>query len=133
MLPSVYVTCASVDITVFPPSSIDDYFQESRQCGRSGDRAKSVIFWSPRDCPLKNAIGNPRDFEVDAVRHYVENGEDVIDISLWTILIRNLQKRYQSVISFCVVMCVRNYSNHEYLVGLECKFLQMCGTIEIAF
>ena len=43
--------------------------------GTSGDQAKSVIFWTSRDCPLKKVLGNPRDFKVDAVKRYVENGE----------------------------------------------------------
>ena len=35
------------------PRSIDDYFQESGRGGRSGDDAKSVIYWSLADCPLR--------------------------------------------------------------------------------
>ena len=58
------------------PSSIDDYFQESGRVGRSGDQAKSVIFWQPQDCPLKKDLSNPRDAEVAAVRRYVENCEE---------------------------------------------------------
>ena len=58
------------------PSSIDDYFQESGRCGRLGDQATSVIYWQPRDCPLRKDLSNPRDAEVAAVRRYVANHEE---------------------------------------------------------
>ena len=34
------------------PHSIDDYFQESGRGVRSGDYARSVVFWKPIDCPI---------------------------------------------------------------------------------
>ena len=55
------------------PSSIDDYFQGSRRGGRSGEKARSIVFWTPRDCPLKTTPKNAHDREVAAVRHYLEN------------------------------------------------------------
>ena len=54
------------------PSSIDDYFQGSGRGGRSGKQAKSIIFWTPRDCPLKKEPKTPRDHELAAVRKYLE-------------------------------------------------------------
>ena len=35
------------------PSSIEDYFQECGRAGRSGDQAKSTIYWKASDAPLK--------------------------------------------------------------------------------
>ena len=58
------------------PSSIEDYFQESGHAGRSGDQAKSVIFWKPRDAPMKQDLSNPRNAEVAAVRRYLDNNND---------------------------------------------------------
>lgn len=58
------------------PSSIEDYFQESGRAGRSGDQAKSVIFWKPRDAPMKQDLSNPRNAEVAAVRRYLDNNKD---------------------------------------------------------
>ncbi len=55
------------------PQSVDDYFQESGRCGRSGAEAKSVVFWKPSDCPAKKNVTTIRDAEVLAVRQYVEN------------------------------------------------------------
>ena len=54
------------------PQSLDDFFQESGQGGRSGDATKSIVYWSPRDCPLfkKENILNAR--ELDDVRMYLE-------------------------------------------------------------
>jgi superfamily II DNA helicase RecQ len=53
------------------PSSID--FQESGRAGRSGEPSKSTIYWKPRNAPLRKDLSNPRDAEVAAVRHYLEN------------------------------------------------------------
>ena len=55
------------------PSSIDDYFQESGRVGRSGELAKSTIYWKPIDAPMKKDISNVRNAEIVAVRRYVEN------------------------------------------------------------
>ena len=55
------------------PSSIDDYFQESGRSGRSGDQAKSIIYWKPVDVPLKQDLSNPHDAEIAIVRRYLEN------------------------------------------------------------
>ena len=55
------------------PQSIEDYFQESGRVGRSGDRAKSSIFWKPGDCPLKVEPITARDKEMLEVRMYLEN------------------------------------------------------------
>ena len=55
------------------PSSIDDYFQGSGRGGRTGDQAKSVVFWRPPDCPLKKDPVSTRDHNIVAVRMYLEN------------------------------------------------------------
>ena len=55
------------------PSSIDDYFQGSGRGGRSGEKARSILFWIPRGCPLKKNPKNAHDREVADVRHYLEN------------------------------------------------------------
>ena len=55
------------------PQSIDDYFQESGRGGRSGDAARSVVYWKARDCPVKKDPTSTRDAEVIAVRRYLEN------------------------------------------------------------
>ena len=54
-------------------SSIEDYFQESGRAGRSGEPAKSTIYWKPKDASLKKDLSNPRDAEMAAVRHYLKN------------------------------------------------------------
>ena len=53
--------------------SIDSYFQESGRAGRSGASALSVVFWKPVDCPKRKQLTTTRDFELSAVRHYLEN------------------------------------------------------------
>ena len=55
------------------PRSLEDYFQESGRGGRSGDPAKSVIYWKPKDCPSRKKIESIHDQETAAVRRYVEN------------------------------------------------------------
>ena len=55
------------------PQSIEDYFQESGRGGRSGQPARSVVYWKPVDCPLRKKSSTLRDQEVAAVRHYLEN------------------------------------------------------------
>ena len=54
------------------PSSIDDYFQESGRGGRSGEAAKSTIYWAH----LKKDLSNPRNAELVAVRQYLENDRE---------------------------------------------------------
>ena len=55
------------------PASIDDYFQESGRAGRSGEAATSTVYWKPSDAPLRRDISDPRNVELAAVRHYLEN------------------------------------------------------------
>ena len=55
------------------PQTIDDYFQESGRAGRSGDDARSIVYWKPSDCPLRKELKCIRDNEVAAVRRYLEN------------------------------------------------------------
>ena len=55
------------------PRSLEDYFQESGRGRRSGGSARSVVFWKPRDCPVKVKPSTTRDQEVIDVRRYLEN------------------------------------------------------------
>ena len=55
------------------PQSIDDYFQESGRGGRSGDPAESIVYWRPKDCPMRKELITLRDHEVASVRRYLEN------------------------------------------------------------
>ena len=54
------------------PSSIEDYFQESGRAGRSGEQAKSTVYWKPSDAPIRK-VADPRNIEIAAVRSYLEN------------------------------------------------------------
>jgi superfamily II DNA helicase RecQ len=58
------------------PSSVEDYFQESGRAGRTGDAAKSTIYWKPSDAPRKENLLNPRNAELAAVRQFLENSKD---------------------------------------------------------
>ena len=40
------------------PQSIGDYFEESGRGGRSGQAARSTIYWKPSDCPLRKNLVN---------------------------------------------------------------------------
>lgn len=53
------------------PRSIEDYFQESRRAGRSGEQVTSVVFWTPSDAPLKTDLSIPANAEIAAVRKYL--------------------------------------------------------------
>jgi superfamily II DNA helicase RecQ len=55
------------------PSSIDDYFQESRRGGRSGYKANSIVYWTPIHCPPTKEPKCVCEHEVNAVRRYLEN------------------------------------------------------------
>ena len=55
------------------PRSLDDYFQESGRGGRSGGDARSVVYWKPRDCPIKAKPSTTHDQELIDVRQYLEN------------------------------------------------------------
>ena len=55
------------------PSILDDYLQESGRGGRSGNQAKSIIFWKPVDAPLHRDLTIGSNAAVAAVRHYLEN------------------------------------------------------------
>ena len=55
------------------PSSIEDYYQECGRAGRTGEQAKSVIYWTPADVPLRKNLSNPTNTEIAIVRRYLEN------------------------------------------------------------
>ena len=58
------------------PRSMDDYFQESGRGGRGGEDCKSVIFWKPADCPMKQQPTTQHEMEVNEMRMYVENSTE---------------------------------------------------------
>ena len=64
------------------PSSLDDYMQESGRAGRSGDPAKSIIFWKPADAPLHHDLSISCNASLAAVRHYLENNHECRRIQL---------------------------------------------------
>ena len=55
------------------PRTLEDYFQESGRGGRSGEPAKSIIYWKPKDCPIRKELKTIQDKETVAVRSYLEN------------------------------------------------------------
>ena len=55
------------------PSSIEDYFQASGRAGRSGDSFRSIVYWTPTDCPRRKDPCTPHHHEVNDVRAYLEN------------------------------------------------------------
>ena len=55
------------------PTCIEDYFQESGRGGRSGEQAKSVVFWRPSDVLLRKNQSVAANAELATVRRYVEN------------------------------------------------------------
>lgn len=57
------------------PSSIEDYFQESGRGGRSGQQARSIVYWKPVDCRVRKKIQSAGDQEVADVRKYLENAD----------------------------------------------------------
>ena len=55
------------------PSSIEDYFQASGRGGRSGDSAQSIIYWMPKDCPIRRNPSTEHHREVNAIRRYLDD------------------------------------------------------------
>ena len=55
------------------PSSLEDYFQESGRGGRSGEQARSIVYWKPVDCRVRKHIQSARKQEVADVRNYLQN------------------------------------------------------------
>lgn len=55
------------------PSSIEDYFQASGRAGRGGESSKSIVYWTPSDCPMRKEPSTAHEREVNDVREYVEN------------------------------------------------------------
>lgn len=50
--------------------STDNNFQESGRGGHSGD---PIVFWKPKDCPMRKELTSTRDHQVANVRTYLEN------------------------------------------------------------
>ena len=64
------------------PTCIEDYFQESGRSGRSGEQAKSIIFWKPADAPLRKDQSIPANAELASVRRYLENTSECRRVQL---------------------------------------------------
>lgn len=70
------------------PSRIEDYIQASERAGRSGDSARSIVYWTPTDCPRRKDPSSPHHHEVNDVRAYLENTEVCKRKWYWSILTR---------------------------------------------
>ena len=80
-----------------PPTCIDDYFQESGRGGRSGEQAKSTVFWKPADAPLRKDQTIPGNVELATIRRYLENTSECRRVQLLRyfnpVLIKTLHHR----------------------------------------
>jgi RecQ family ATP-dependent DNA helicase len=64
------------------PASLEDYLQESGRGGRTGQQAKSVVFWKPADAPMRRDQSIAVNAELAAVRRYLENTLDCRRVQL---------------------------------------------------
>ena len=55
------------------PSTLEDYFQESGRAGRAGNQSSSVVYWTPKDCPLYTEPKTNAEHGSVIVRKYVES------------------------------------------------------------
>ena len=55
------------------PGSMEDYFQASGRGGRSGESARSIIYWKASDCPHTKVPTKTHHREVNEVRRYLDN------------------------------------------------------------
>ena len=55
------------------PSIIEDYFQANSRGGESGDSAYFIVYWTPKECPMRNEPSKAHQREVNEVRLYLEN------------------------------------------------------------
>ncbi len=83
------------------PQSIEDYFQESGRGGRTGCNARSIVYWKPSDCPLRQELKSTRDKEVAAVRYYLQN--DSSCHRQW--LLNYFDSTFTSTVQDCKVCC----------------------------
>ena len=49
------------------------YFQASGRGGHSGDSAHSIVYWAPKECPLRNEPKTVHERELNEVRQYHQN------------------------------------------------------------
>ena len=84
------------------PATIDDYFQDSGRAGRSGEAAKSTVYWKPSDAPLRRDTSDPRNVELAAVRHYLENNTN------------------------CHRQQLLNYFDSDLFSTIHCNYVVMC-------
>ena len=52
------------------------YFQASGRGGCSGDSAHSIVYWVPKDCPLRNEPKTVHEQELNEVRQYLQNSSE---------------------------------------------------------
>ena len=87
------------------PQSLEDYFQESGRGGRQrGDRANSVVYWKPVDCPVRKEPSTQREHEVIEVRNYLESTSECRRVILLAYFDPSLAKRGQDP-SRCCDIC----------------------------
>ena len=89
------------------PHSIDDYSQESGRGGRSGDDARSVVYWKPIDCPVRKDLVTTRDKEVADVRRYLANTDICRRFWLLDYFDRECA-RTKKILKMCCDVCTSN-------------------------
>ena len=100
------------------PTCIEDYYQESGRAGRSGDQAKSIIFWKPADVPLRKDQSILANVALACVRHYVENTSECRRVQLLCYFDPDLIKtlhHYDHLL--CCDVCASSVAIHHDLTG----------------
>lgn len=47
--------------------------QASGRGGRTGESAHSIVYWAPKDCPLRQDPGTVHERELNEMRQYLQN------------------------------------------------------------
>ena len=99
------VNFSSLNTTIHygAPRSIDDFFQESGRAGRSGQPAKSIVYWKPSDAPLRKDLSDPRNAEMAAMRRYLENCKECRRSQLLSYFDRDLVYSVSDKLTCCDV------------------------------
>ena len=92
------------------PSCIEDYFQESGRAGRSGEQAKSIVFWKAGDVPLRQDQSIPANVGLASVRHYVENTSECRRVQLLRYFDPQLITHHDRLL--CCDVCANCISTH---------------------
>ena len=99
------VNFSSLNTTIHygAPRSIDDFFQESGRAGRSGQPAKSIVYWKPSDAPLRKDLSDPRNAEMAAMGRYLENCKECCISQLLSYFDRDLVYSVSDKLTCCDV------------------------------